>query len=104
MNPKQQGDVFIEPVSEMPEGNAVAAIGGRYILAEGEATGHAHAISDIAGVEFVEKDGMFYIKNSRPVRVDHEEHKSITLPIGIWRVRGVREYDHLAEEARRVVD
>ena len=100
----QQGDVILEAVGEMPLGNPVATEQGHFILARGEATGHAHRIESIAGVEFIEKDGMFYIHNAKPVMVRHEEHKPIIIPAGIWRVRGVREYDHFAEEARRVAD
>lgn len=100
----QQGDVIMEPVADLPTGNKVSAKDRGYILAEGEVTGHAHRIEEIAGVEFVEKDGMFYIRNKKPVTVRHEEHKPITLPAGTWRVRGVREYDHFTEESRRVID
>lgn len=100
----QQGDVIIEPANELPDGQAVPAKEHGFVLAEGEVTGHAHRIEDIAGVQFVEKDGMFYIQNKKSVTVRHEEHKPITLPPGTWRVRGVREYDHFTEEARRVID
>ena len=100
----QQGDILIESVCNMPEGNDVLPKNGRYILAEGEVTGHAHAISDIAGIKFIEKDGMFYLQNKNSVKVKHEEHKHVTIPPGIWKVRKVREYDHFAEEARAVAD
>lgn len=101
----QQGDVFIQPVESIPNGaNPVAATSRGYVLAEGEVTGHAHVIDKVADLEFVEKDGMFYIKNKTPVTVKHEEHKPVTIPAGTWQIRGVREYDHFAEEARRVAD
>ncbi len=101
----QQGDVIIEPVESLPDnGTAVPPKPRGYVLAEGEVTGHAHVIDRVADLEFVEKDGMFYLCNKKPVTVRHEEHKPITLPAGTWRVRGVREYDHFAEEARRVID
>ena len=100
----QQGDVILEAVAELPDGKAVPAQARGYVLAEGDATGNVHRIEEVAGVAFVEKDGLFYIQNQKPVAVKHEEHKTITLPAGIWRVRGVREYDHFSEEARRVVD
>ena len=101
----QQGDVLLESVDEIPAGAKTVEPKERgYVLAEGEETGHAHVIDKVADIEFVEKDGMFYIKNKKPVTVTHEEHKPITIPSGIWRVRGVREYDHFSEEARRVQD
>lgn len=101
----QQGDVIIEPVADLPaEAKKVEAKPRGYVLAEGEVTGHAHVIDRVADIEFVEKDGMFFIKNKKPVTVRHEEHKPVTVPAGTWRVRGVREFDHFAEEARRVID
>ena len=104
MKPIQQGDVFIEPCGEIPSGRMVDSVGGRFVLAEGEATGHAHVIEDVAGIKFVEKDGKFYLQNKIPATVKHEEHRPITIPPGTWRVKRVREYDHFAEEARAVAD
>lgn len=101
----QQGDVLVESVEGFPkEAKPVEPKERGYVLAEGEVTGHAHVIDKVADIEFVEHGGMFYIKNKLPVTVKHEEHNPITIPAGIWRVRGVREYDHFAEEARRVID
>ena len=101
----QQGDVIIEKCESMPQdAKSVPAKERGYVLAEGEATGHAHVIDKVADIEFVEKDGMFYIKNEKPVTVKHEEHRPITIPAGTWKVRGIREYDHFQEESRRVVD
>lgn len=101
----QQGDVIIEPSQGLPsDAKTVAPKNGLLVLAEGELTGHKHAIEDIGGVEFVEKDGMFYFTNKKPVTVKHEEHKTQVIPPGTWQVRGVKEYDHFLEEARRVQD
>jgi len=76
----------------------------RFILAEGEVTGHAHAIDQEVADLFVEKDGKLYLKNSKPATIRHEEHKPITLPAGTWEISGVKEYDHFLEESRRVQD
>ena len=100
----QQGDVLIEPFDIPKDAKKVEAKPRGFVLAEGEVTGHAHVIDRVADIEFVEKDGLFYIKNKKAVTVRHEEHKPITIPAGTWRVRGVKEYDHFAEEARRVID
>ena len=101
----QQGDVLIESVGTIPaDAKIVLAKERGFVLAEGEVTGHAHVIDRVADIEFTEKDGMFYIKNKKPVVVRHEEHKPVTIPAGLWKVRGVREYDHFAEESRRVID
>ena len=101
----QQGDVIIESVDSIPTDCTPGKLRqGCIILAEGETTGHAHRISEVAGVVFREKDGMFYLENKHELTVNHEEHKTVTIPPGTWRVRKVREYDHFAEEARVVTD
>ena len=101
----QQGDVLIKSCGSVPDGaKKVSATSRGYVLAEGEATGHAHRIEDIAGIEFMEKDGKLYIVNMKPAKLGHEEHKMVTIPAGCWEVSKVREYDHWAEEAREVRD
>lgn len=57
-----QGDVLIERIGHRPRGTTpVARRGGRIILAEGEVTGHAHAIAE-DGVEAFERNGILYLK------------------------------------------
>lgn len=101
----QQGDVILEPVNNLPkDGKRLEPNQYGYVLAEGEVTNHRHVIDKVADIEFIEKDGLFYIQNKQPITIKHEEHKPIVLPSGIWKVRGVKEYDHFKEEARRVID
>ena len=101
----QQGDVVLKQVESIPENAVKVKASNRgYVLAEGEATGHAHTIDDVAGVEFVEKDGMFYLVNNMPVKIKHQEHKVIEVPAGKWKIDKVREYSHFDEEAKPVKD
>lgn len=102
----QQGDVIIERIEAIPAETKKGTLkAGNIILAEGEVTGHAHRITQVAGVTFREgADGMFYLANPKELSVTHEEHHTVTIPPGTWRVRKVREYDHFAEEARAVAD
>lgn len=101
----QQGDVLMKSVKAVPsDAKKCAAKDGLFVLAYGEVTGHKHAIEAVGDIEFLEKDGLFYIVNKKPVTVRHEEHNPVTVPAGIWEVSGVREYDHFQEESRRVVD
>lgn len=97
----QQGDVLMRGVAEIP--SPAIRKSGRAILAFGEVTGHCHeAIGD--GVEAYESDGVLYLSAPSGATVQHEEHKPITLPPGNYQIGIVREYDHFAEEARRVAD
>lgn len=99
----QHGDVLIKKASKIPEaGKKVEKTGKGYILAEGEVTGHYHAVQD--EIQLIEKDGVLYIKASDKFTITHEEHKPITIPAGDYEVGRVSEYDHFSEEARKVAD
>lgn len=102
----RQGDVLIERVGSLPAKlTKIAREGGRVILAHGEVTGHAHAITDEhvdlfssaadAGVTFLEvREAVAALK--------HDEHSTIALPPGNYRVTRQREYT--PEAIRNVAD
>ncbi len=99
----QQGDVLIETITELPShANPISPSTGRVILAQGEATGHAHAV--IEPVDLYEVGDRLYCRAEGPFTVVHEEHRAIKVPAGLYRIRKVQEYDHFAEEARWVED
>jgi hypothetical protein len=104
----RQGDVLIEQVSRIPQ-NAIRQQrepGNRVVLAYGEATGHHHSIetADIDVADWWKSpDGKFqYLALQKDTDVKHQEHKSITLPPGNYRVRRQREYT--PEAIRNVAD
>ena len=73
------------------------------VLAEGEATGHAHRLVD--DVDVVERDdGVRIFSLEKGCDVTHEEHGVVKLPKGDYLADRVVEQDHFAEEARRVAD
>lgn len=102
----QQGDVLVLAIDGLPTGlKRVEAKGGRLILAEGEATGHAHAISEVEGAElFVDDKGEMYLVAKKDVVLAHEEHKAQTIQKGTYKVRQVVEVDPFTEAVRRVAD
>ena len=96
----QQGDVILEFVQTLPKG--LKSHDG--ILAKGEMTGHTHRVNlDEVNVLMAE-DGTLYCEAKMDFVVIHEEHKSLKLPKGTYKIRKVLEYDHFAEEARAVQD
>ena len=103
--PQQQGDVLIQYVASMPTGGKILTSGPRgYVVAEGEATGHAHVLAAEGVLEMREVDGVIYARIGAPSSLSHEEHHAQILPSGIVRFGRVQEYDHFAEEARQVAD
>lgn len=102
---QQHGDVLILRVDSVPQGaKKVEPTNGRLILAEGEATGHAHAVSVADGVELYEKDGTLYLRNDVEATLTHEEHDTQTIAPGTYEVGGVVEVDPFEGEIRRVAD
>jgi|SRR6516162_3611431 hypothetical protein len=96
----RQGDVFIAPISSIPKG-AKLRPGG--VLVEGEMTGHSHRVADLRTAEVLETtDNLFLRVLGDTTTIIHQEHGSITLPRGSYRIWGQREYS--PEAIRRVLD
>jgi len=108
-----QGDILIEKVAYAKAG---AAIGvdpdGAVVLARGEVTNHRHAFYG-GGVTMFRDDALardmpaeLYIGHIKVgdggAELKHEEHATITLPPGNYRIRRQREWT--AENVRIVAD
>lgn len=72
------------------------------ILAEGEATGHAHKLQHTPVYEESVMIRTFIVADQDSVT--HEEHKPIQLSKNHYDSGQAREYDHFKEEARAVED
>ena len=112
----RQGDVAIIPVDELSDmkvekGTQVKRDKGRIVLAYGEVTGHAHAISAPQAELWTmmdADDAMLGNDNDRllvcldEVDLNHEEHDTIQLPAGSYLIRRQREFT--PESLRTVAD
>jgi len=105
-NPKmyRQGDVLIVAVDTIPTSTPVnRAAKQDLILQEGEVTGHAHRIaSRHAKLYRTEMDARF-MRVTAPVSLTHEEHKTVTIPPGDYRITIHAEYQP-GELPRQVAD
>ena len=105
----RQGDVLllaIDPDGLPEKVRTVPRQGGRVVLAEGEATGHAHAIRS-PGAALLQANDERYLRVTAPVTLDHEEHAALDFPPGTYRVVIQREYvppEVSSVAFRRVVD
>ena len=99
-NQYRHGDVLIEAANALPK---VREKLPHTILAHGEVTGHCHRIkeSDAADL-YVSSEGLFLHVRGKSVSVIHEEHTSLTLHSGYYRVWRQREYS--PQEIRVVRD
>jgi hypothetical protein len=101
----RQGDVLIVPISAIPgDLEKIPRENGRLILAHGEATGHAHAITSSKATLFRDPklNAMFLQVVEEPVALVHDEHNSIALVPGNYQIIRQREYS--PQEIRNVAD
>lgn len=83
----RHGDVLIQKVETMPEAQKLE----RKYLFEGEVTGHAHRID--VGEIFETRNGELYLRVEKLTKVTHEEHKTVVLRPGVYRVTQKRQYN-----------
>lgn len=102
-----QGDILIERIdAALPIDGIVGRSerGESVIVAEGEATGHHHRL--VGSVLMYRDDalardvpGGLYVTHVRvespTARLEHEEHATITLPAGTYRIRRQRQLEPL---------
>ena len=102
----QHGDVLCFRLEAMPKGlKSVPPKTHRHVLAEGEVTGHAHVICDLEHCDlYAGENEALYLEVRSAVNLTHEEHKTLTIEPGAYRIGRVREVDPFAEEIRRVSD
>jgi len=99
----RQGDVLLVPVASVP-GEPASVVSARraerHVLAEGEATGHAHVVSG-PGLGLVEwelprrwmaRERRRYLVVEGEATLAHEEHLPLVVPAGVYEVRRQREY------------
>ncbi len=99
----RQGDVLLLKVEELPK-EAVAEQPPeehRIVLAYGEVTGHAHAVSTAHASMYRVNDTNYLVAEPGATLV-HEEHSAIVLEPGVYRV--VRQREYSPREVRFVAD
>lgn len=100
----RQGDVLLTRIDSVPEDTKEVKPNarGQLVLANGEATGHLHAVLARRGVKLRSKGDRLYLTARSGVDVTHDEHDAINLPAGTYEVRRQREYS--PEAIRQVAD
>lgn len=101
----RQGDVLLVPCKSIPKAaKPVLRDKGRVVLAYGEVTGHAHAItSPHAALFSMQSFGrkMNYLSVEETVKLGHEEHDEHEVTPGNYRVVQQREFDPQAPQPVR---
>lgn len=95
----RQGDILIVAVGRVAAHPHRRPVEGG-VLAFGEATGHAHRVE--AGEVFDQMGERYIVAGAEGARVVHDEHDTIVLPEGSYRV--IRQREFSPEGDRRVAD
>lgn len=100
----RQGDIMLIEVNNIPKIAVEEKINKQTIvLAEGEATGHAHKIDNKNAALFIDKKKQqLYIILTQPNELIHDEHGKIDMPIGKFKV--IRKREYTPEAIRTVLD
>jgi hypothetical protein len=100
----RQGDVLIELIAELPKNlKPLKTEAGRFVLAHGEVTGHAHAVEAKGCTLLQDETGATFLDVQEAVAaLKHEEHGTIELPAGAYRV--LRQSEYAPDEIRQVAD
>lgn len=100
MNIIRHGDQLLKLVSKIPKDAKPIKTD---ILAYGEATGHHHKFRG-GQVQILETPEQRFVKVEQETVLEHQEHRPLPIPKGIYEVVQEREYNPLNEQIRRVVD
>lgn len=88
----RQGDVFLLQVEQLPMEAKKENRSDRIVLAYGEATGHTHSVSTLDAQLYNSQDQDYLVVGGMAQLV-HEEHKTIALPAGVYKVVRQKEYE-----------
>lgn len=100
----RQGDILLVRVDgEVPRGaRVVDREGDSVVLAHGEVTGHRHRIRS-RDADLYEVESERFLRVRGPVDLVHEEHATIELRSGLYKIVRQREYVP-SSKPREVVD
>ena len=101
----RHGDISFHPTKEA-RGERVDHQGS-FVLAEGETTGHKHVIT-VPNVEDMDvlrlADGSVLLTLKSAGTVTHEEHKTLIVPPGTYKIGREREFNYFEKSVQRVQD
>jgi len=98
----RQGDVLLVQVDSLPpDAGLEDKSSSDIVLAYGEVTGHAHVV-DASAASLYNSQGEHFLEVVAATALSHQEHASIVLEPGVYRV--VRQREYTPQETRRVQD
>ena len=98
---QRQGDVLLVPAT-LPKGAKPVESKGDVVLAYGEVTGHAHRIKESTKVRMWSAGAERFLQVMDAVALIHEEHATVTIPPGIYKLP--QQVEYTPAELQRVAD
>jgi len=98
----RQGDILLVAADELPAGAEELAPTDRIVLAYGEVTGHAHTVASMQALMYAQGDVRYLKVSECGADLVHEEHSTIHLLPGVYRIVHQREY--VPDSSRLVLD
>lgn len=95
----RQGDVLLKKIDVLPDNLKPKD----KILAYGEVTGHNHKFTSEQVLVFEDVKHQQFVDVKEEAILEHEEHKHITIPKGLYEVVIQREFD-IFQGVRQVLD
>jgi len=108
MNILRHGDLLLYPIKK--EGLKLKKVfeGKKFVLAEGETTGHKHVLTvapeTTKFVIYEDDKGQKYIEMNSQGSLVHEEHKQLTVAPDFYVVKEEQEYSYPDQETKMVLD
>ena len=105
MTNKRHGDIiFIQKEIDIAKLKKIGS--KKFVVAEGESTGHHHVITATKGtVDVYEgQNGEFVIAVNGKAVLTHPEHKTLEFETGVYKVEREQEYDYFSLATRKVLD
>ena len=104
----RHGDVIINQISKEEYDELSGLPKSNLTIAYGEVTGHHHTLKARSGTAQVlvspETQEATAFRVDQKTELTHQEHKTISIPKGYYRVEFEREHEPLSNVARRVYD
>jgi hypothetical protein len=95
----RHGDIFLEQIKSLP---SEAREQKHNVLAEGEVTNHSHRLH--SGIIYEDDKGNMFVRVPEQATLTHEEHNTVILPAGDYRVIRQREWNPYEQAVRQVAD
>jgi len=105
----RQGDVLVEKVGRLPKKSRklvqVKRDKGKIVLAYGEVSGHSHAVLEKSAKLWMDQKDVNerFLEIIKDAKLEHEEHGTIDLEPGVYKVTRQKEYEPSAIDRERFV-